>query len=76
MLLFWINLTNSLDHGALPSAINDIKKSVVLSDGQTGMLLAMVFFGLFFGSLVASPIISKYKMKHILVLSYLLNAVG
>ena len=75
-LLFWISMCLNLDHGALPSSSPNIKKSLKLTDTELGTLLSLNFFGLFIGSITAVELFSRFKFKHILVMSYLGNAIG
>ena len=75
-LLFCINMASNLDHGALPSSSPNIKKSLNLDETKLGILLSLVFGGLFLGSITAVGLFSRFKFKNILVLSYLGNAIG
>mgnify|MGYP002633757354 CR=1 FL=1 len=75
-LLFWVNMCSNLDHGALPSSSPNIKKSLKLNETELGTLLSLVFLGLFLGSITAVGLFSRMKFKHILVMSYLGNAIG
>jgi len=76
LLLFWINMSSNLDHGALPSASPNIKKTLKINETELGTLLSLVFLGLFLGSIVAVGLFSRFRFKNILVVSYLGNAIG
>jgi predicted MFS family arabinose efflux permease len=69
-------MATNLDHGALPSASPNIKRSLHINETELGTLLSLVFLGLFIGSIVAVGLFSRFKFKTILVLSYLGNAIG
>ena len=60
ILLFWINMCSNLDHGALPSASPNIKKSLKINETELGTLLSLVFGGLFLGSIISVYLFSKF----------------
>ena len=68
-----INIIVNVDHGALPAALIDISKSVKLNDSQMGTLGSLVYFGLFFGSLMASVVYYRLKYKTIIISTLILN---
>ena len=75
-LVFWMNICTNLDHGGVPSAINNMMDDLDLKETQMGSLGAILFIGLVFGSACATLIIDKFSLKNILFLSMLFNGLG
>ena len=74
--LLFSNLLNNLDHGALPSALTDIKKDLQFTNVMMGSLGSYVFMGFVVGSLASSFMIDIFSYKIVLCLSLIGNAVG
>lgn len=76
-LIFFTNILINVDHGSLPGCSNQIKKDLDMSDFQFGVIGAVVFGGLTFGSVFATAIYQKSNwIKPTLVLSILLNGLA
>lgn len=75
-LVFWLNICNNLDHGGVPSAINNMMTDLKLTETGMGMLGSILFIGLVVGSVVATAIIDNISLKNILFISLLCNGLG
>jgi hypothetical protein len=82
-ILFACNLLINVDHGTIPAATVKLKTDLGIDNVALGLLGSLVFFGLTLGnlspynqlgSLLATPIFTYWKAKHILMASFAVNA--
>lgn len=76
LMLFVLNIGNSLDHGAIPVINPILRTELNLNSQQLGTLGSLVFFGLLVGSIFAAFIFNKASFKTIMLSSYIGNAAG
>jgi hypothetical protein len=76
-LIFYTNILINVDHGSLPGCSIQIKEDLDLNDFQFGVIGAVVFGGLTFGSIFATAIYSKSNwIKLTLVGSITMNGLA
>ena len=56
--IFFLVMLVNLDHGAMPAANVYIKKDFGIDEAQIGVLMALVFLGFIFGSII-TPCLSR-----------------
>ena len=57
IFLFFCNLLNNMDHGALPAALPDVKKELGFRNVEMGSLGSYVFLGFVVGNIVIVPML-------------------
>ena len=74
--LMFGSVLNNLDHGALPSALTDIKKDLEFTNVMMGSLGSYVFLGFVVGSAACSIMTDMFSYKIVICLSLIGNAIG
>lgn len=74
--LLFGSLLNNFDHGALPSALTDIKKDLNFTNVMMGSLGSYVFCGFVVGSVASTFMIELFSYKILLCLSMIGHASG
>ena len=76
-IIFYTNILINVDHGSLPGCSIQIKADLSMSDFQFGVIGAVVFGGLTFGSIFATAIFQKSsRIKATLVGSITMNGLA
>jgi len=77
MSLFMMgNFFLNYDNGVIPAAQILIMNELNISTTQIAFMSSLVYVGLSFSSVFASAILTIFKAKHVLVLSFTFNAVS
>jgi predicted MFS family arabinose efflux permease len=74
--LLFGSLLNNFDHGALPSALTDIKRDLNFTNVMMGSLGSYVFCGFVVGSIASTFMIDIFSYKILLCLSMICHASG
>ena len=72
-LIFFINLFNHLDHGAISACNTYLMNELNLSHADLGFIGSLVYLGLTFGAILAGYIFNIYTPKWIVSISILIT---
>ena len=74
LLFLLTNFFLNYDSGVIPASLLEITKEIALDYKEQALLGSLVYLGVSSASLYASPVISKYGAKKIIVISVLVNS--
>ena len=74
-LIFFINLFNHLDHGAISACNTYLMNELNLTHADLGFIGSLVYLGLTFGAILAGYIFNIYTPKWIVSISILLTCI-
>ena len=74
-LIFFINLFNHLDHGAISACNTYLMNELNLSHADLGFIGSLVYLGLTFGAILAGYIFNIYTPKWIVSISILITCI-
>ena len=64
----------NLDTGVIPTTLHLIQKDLQISKGEAAFLTSIAYLATGVGSLFVAPMMSCFKVKHVLIGAHILNA--
>lgn len=65
IIITLMNIILNMDHGTIPSASNEIKESMKISETTLGTFGSLVYLGVFIGALVLTKLIDSINRKYL-----------